>query len=263
MACLTLVALLASCKKDVEPKISATAGPGTTIYAGETVTVGFAATGQNLTKIEMNASQNGIVLYNHSTTITSADSYNYTHTFTVNAAGTVTITGIVTDAKGNTASTNFDITCNEKPNAKFVGKYEGEALVTGNFDINVSGMDPMHEDFTDRPFATVVEMTEGDEMTKVNAAITLNDQTNTVVGTVDGNKVVFEAINDTYTMNYEYQGFSIPIELDMTYNIVGTLVDGQLQLSGTCKGSGDINMFVISGTFEMEGTVGGSLTKTE
>lgn len=268
MVCLAALALLASCKKDVQPTISVFSGSeyvsqNAEVYSGDQITVGFNVTGKDLTQIVMNAEQNGTVLYTHTETISNESSYFYSKTFTIEANGTVSISGTVTDAKGNTASTSFDITCNEKPNAKFVGHYEGDALISGTYDINMTNMDPMHEDFEDQPFVTVLDIAAGDNNNEVLATVTINDQTNTVKGTVDGNKVSFEAINDTYTMHSNYNGMNIDIPLDMTYNIIGTLNEGMLDLEGDCKGNGDISLFFFTGTIEMEGTVGGSLTKTE
>lgn len=268
MACCIGLMFFASCKKEIQPTISIAtgsnyAGPNTELFAGDPVTVGFSVTGEKLTRIEMNVSQSGTVLYTDAQSIENADTYLYAHSFIIDAVGTVTISGIVTDAKGHTAMTSFDILCYEKPNAKFVGHYEGDALVNGSYDIEVTNMDPMHEDLVDRPFPAILEIVAGEEMDEVTASITINDQTNTVNGTVDGNKVVFEAINAVYSMNYEYQGFNIPITINMTYNITGTLNDGKLDLSGNCSGNGDINLFIITGTIALEGTVGGSLNKTE
>ena len=268
MACCIGLMFFASCKKDVQPTINIAtggnyAGPNTEVFSGDPVTVGFSATGENLTKIEMTASQNGIVMYSDAQNIDNAASYLYAHNFELEAVGTVTITGIVTDAKGHTATTSFDINYYEKPNAKFVGNYEGDALVNGTYDINVTNMDPIHDVMTDQPFPTILYIEAGEENDEVIATVTINEQTNTVVGTVNGYQVTFEAINDTYTMLYETNGFTVPITLDMTYNIVGTLNDDKLDLEGTCKGNGEFNMFVISGTIDMEGTVGGSLDKKE
>ena len=268
LACCIGLMFFASCKKDIQPTITTISDPGfvtpnSEVYAGDEITVGFTVTGENLTKIVMSADQNGTALYMDTQAIANESSFIYTKTFTLDATGTVIIGGTVTDAKGHTATVSFNILCNEKPNAKFVGKYEGNTLITGSYDINVNGMDPMHEDLTDQPFPVIVTMVAGDNNDEVMATITIHDQENTVKGTIDGNKVILEAINDTYTMHYEYQGFDIPISMDMTYNIVGTLNDGMLDLDGNCKGSGDFNMFIVSGTIEMEGTVGGSLTKTE
>lgn len=268
MACLVALALLASCKKEVEPTINIAtgtnyAGPNTELFSGDPITVGFSVAGENLTLIEMNASQNGTILYTDTQNIDATDSYLYTHNFSIDAIGTVTISGTVTDAKGHKATTSFDIICYEKPNAKFVGHYEGDALITGSYDINLSNMDPMHEDFENKPVAVISDVSAGDNMNEVTATVIINEQTNTMNGIVEGNKVVFEAIHDTYTMNYEYQGFTIPVTLDVTYTITGTLNNGVLDLEGDCKGSGDVNLFFFSGTMEMESTVGGSLNKTE
>lgn len=268
MACCIGLMFFASCKKDVQPTINIAtggnyAGPNTEVFSEDPVTVGFSATGENLIKIEINASQNGVIMYSDAQSIDNAPSYLYVHNFELEAVGTVTFTGIVTDAKGHTATTSFDITYYEKPNAKFVGHYEGDALVNGTYDITVTNMEPIHDNMTDQPFPTILDIEAGEENDEVVATVKISDQTNTVVGTVDGHKVTFEAINDTYTMTYETNGFSIPITLNMTYNIIGTLNEGALDLEGTCKGNGDFNMFVISGNIELEGTVGGSLTKGE
>ena len=268
MACCIGLMLFASCKKNTEPTISIATGsnyvgPNSQLFAGDQITVGFSVTGENLTKIEMKASQNGTVLYTNAQTIENAATYLYAHSFNLDADGTVNISGVVTDAKGQTATESFDIVFYEKPSTKFVGHYEGDALVNGIYDINITNMDPMHDTLVDYPFATLVDITYGETSDEVVATITINEQSNTVKGSIDGNKVIFEAINDLYTMNFDYSGVNIPINLDMTYNIIGTLNNGMLELEGTCKGSGEFNMFIVSGTIELEGSVGGSLTKTE
>lgn len=268
MACCIGLMLFASCKKDTQPNINVAtgsnyAGPNTEVFSGDQITVGFSATGVNLTKIEMSATQNGTVLLTDAQNIDNQASYLYTHSFTIDATGTVTISGTVTDAKGNTANASFDIICFEKPNAKFVGHYEGDALINGICDINITNLDPIHDTLIDQPFPTIVDIEEGEETNEVMATVNINDQTNTVKGTVEGNKVFFEAINDTYTLHYDYNGMDIPIDLNMTYNITGTLNNGKLDLEGTCKGDGEIHMFIINGTIELDGVVGGSLTKTE
>lgn len=262
LACCIGLMFFASCKKG-EPTISIATGTqyvsqDTQVFSGDQITVGFSTTGENLTKIEMNAAQNGTVLYTDTQSIDNQSAFLYAHNFIIEAIGTVTITGIVTDAQGRTATKSFDIVCYEKPNAKFIGRYEGDALITGSYDAEISNMDPMHEDFVDQPFATVVDMASGDNINEVLATIVIEEQSNTVKGTVDGDKVTFEGINTTYNMTY--QGVSVP--LDMTYNIVGTLNNGKLDLEGDCQGSGEFNFYIVSGTVKIEGTIGGSLDKT-
>lgn len=269
MVCLAGLALLASCKKDIQPTITLVSSPGyvsqnSEVYSGDEIAVGFNVTGEKLTKIVLSADQNGTMLYMDTEAIANESSFVYTKTFTLDATGTVLIGGTVTDAKGHTATISFNIICNEKPSAKFIGKYEGDALLTGTFNVVPSGMDLIQQEVENEPIPIDLTILEGENANEVIAYVTINEEEeNIVVGTVEGNQVVFEAINTPYSWTYEDNGMSIPITIDMTYNIVGTLNEGILDLQGRCKGNGDFNLFIVSGTIEMEGTIGGSLTKTE
>ena len=269
MACCIGLMLLASCKKDpVAPTINVFNGSGyvtenAQVYSGDEITVGFVASGENLTRIEVSLLESGTVLTTHIEDIQSLASYNYSHTFTVEANGTVTVTGTVTDATGQTATKSFNILVDEKPNAKFVGNYQGNALFTGTMEANIAGMDPMQQEVTDQEMPIVLTITEGATMNEVIAVCKINDQETTATGTVDGDKVSFVVTDVPYTFNYEMNGFTVSPTMIMTYDITGTLVDGQLNLDGTCKGDGEINLFIYNGTIAIDGTIGGSLDKTE
>lgn len=254
LACLIGLAMLASCKKDEEPEkdptkptISAVSANYDEVYSGDEVTVGFTTTGENLTKVEMSASLNGEVIYSHSASIDKVSNYNYSHTFTVEGAGIVTISGTVTDEAGQTATASFDFTSLEKPNAKFVGHYEGDALFTGTANITFPAQQQL--DLENESLATILDIVAGDNMNEVKATVVIGEQTSTANGVVDNEKVVFEAISSTYTI------YNFPI--DMTYNIKGMLNGSELILEGDCTGNG------MGGTITVQGTIGGSLTKTE
>ena len=267
MACCIGLMLFASCKKDIQPTLTVISDPGyisqgSEVFTGDQLLVGFNMTGESLVQIMMIAEQNGNAIYTYSQPLENVADYSFSKTFTLDATGTVTVRGTVTDAKGHTATKSFDIHMNEKPNAKFVGHYEGNILFSGTANLNVSGMDPMSETLTNEPFPTIVDVVPGESIIEVKATITLNGQQSTVKGTVEGNKVVFEAVNDSFTYTYDYQGFSIPIPLDMTYAITGLLNDNQLGIEGSCRGNGNISLLIYSGTVDMEGTLGGSLNKT-
>lgn len=267
MACCIGLMLFASCKKDVQPTLTVISDPGyinqgSEVFTGDQLLVGFNMTGESLVQIMMIAEQNGNAIFTYSQPLENVANYSFSKTFTLDAIGTVTIRGTVTDAKGHSATKSFDIHMNEKPNAKFVGHYEGNILFSGTANLNVSGMDPMSETLTNEPFPTVVDVVPGESIIEVKVTITINSQQNEVKGTVEGNKVVLEAVNDTFVYTYEYQSLSIPIPLDMTYAITGLLNDNQLGIEGTCRGNGEINLLIYSGTIDMEGTLGGSLNKT-
>ena len=267
LACCIGLMLFASCKKDpVAPTISIITDAGyvtenAQIYSGDIIKVGFNATGEKLTKIEITLTQNGTVINSSQATIENQTSFSHTAAFTVEATGTVTVTGTVTDANGLTASKNYDINYNEKPNAKFIGHYEGNALATGSYQAEVSGLEPVQQEFTDREVPVILDIAAGDDINKIVATCTIDDRTMTALGTVEGDKITFETINDVITFDYDLGIMVIHPEINVTYSIVSTLVDGQLNLEGNCTGNGVMNYGFFSGTINLEATVGGSLNK--
>ena len=266
LACCIGLMLFASCKKDpIAPTINIFAGEGCVtenaqLYSGDEIMVGFQVTGEKLTNIEVLISQNGIQLASDSESI-DAEVYTYLNKFTIDATGIVNIKGTITDAAGQTATKSFNIVYEEKPNAKFIGRYEGNALSSGTMHANINGMEPIEQEFTDREMPVVLELEAGADMNEVVGTCTFEDRTVDCKGTVDGNVVTFEAINDVITFNYDFNGFNVSPQLNVTYNIKGTLNDNQLMLDGNCTGNGNINLFIYNGTVDMEASVGGSLTK--
>lgn len=262
VCCIGLM-FFASCKKDpIAPTINAVTS-NAELYSGDEITVGFQATGEKLVQIEVTLSQNGTTLTTHSESIGNLATYTYTHNFTIEATGTVNVRGTVTDAAGQTATKDFNIIYKEKPNAKFIGHYEGEALATGHYDANLSNFEPIHEEFENRPITVTLDLVEGENMNEVIGTCTIDDRTMTATGTIDGDKVTFEAIDDIITINYDVSGFTVKPQVAMTYAVTGTLTNGQLALGGTFEGSGEIHAIFISGDLTMNGSIGGALNKIQ
>ena len=267
LACCIGLMLFASCKKDpVAPTISVITDTGyvtenAQIFSGNIIKVGFNATGEKLTKIEITLAQNGTVINSSQATIESLASFSHTAAFTVEATGTVTITGIVTDANGLTASKSFNILFNEKPNAKFIGHYEGDALFTGKMKAEVAGVDPIEQEVTDRAIPVILDLRDGETLTEVIGTCKINDQEMELKGTIDGNTVTFEAVSTTVTINYEMDEYSIPLSMTVTYSVTGMLDNETLTLNGNCNGAGEIHILIYNGTTSIEGTIGGSLVK--
>lgn len=272
LACCIGLMLFASCKKDpVAPTIDIQKGEGfvyenAQVYSGDQIMVGFYCTGESLTKVEIVLSQNGTILDSYIDDCTSQKNepvppYHCEHSFTIDATGTVNIKGTVTDANGLTASKAFDIQFNEKPNAKFIGHYEGDALFTGIMKAEISGFDPIEQEVTDKDVPVVLELRSGETMTEVIGNCKINDQDMELKGTVEGNKVTFEAVNTTVSYNYDMNGFNIPVDVNITYAVTGTLDNETLTLSGTCNGGGEIHLLIYNGTTSIDGTIGGSLVK--
>ena len=269
IACCIGLMLFASCKKDpVAPTITAIQGEGyvaenAQLYSGTEIQVGFTATGENLTKMEITLTKDGSTIASEAQDIEKQPTYAFSKSFTIDASiiGTITVTGIVTDATGQTATKSFNIVCNEKPNAKFLGSYQGNAYFTGTMEASIAGMEPMHQDVTDQEMPITLTVTEGATMNEVICKI--NDQEETAVGTVEGDKVSIVLTDLPYTFDYDMNGFSISPTLIMNLNLTATLAEGQLTLEGTCNGDGEVNVLIYTGTMAIDGTISGSLTKTE
>lgn len=268
MACLVVIALLASCKKSVQPTITLIQAEGyltenAQVYADDDVLIGFVATGEKLTHIETTITQDGNIIGSYPEEIGEKDTYTSSCHLTIEVTGTVTITGTVTDAKGQTASTSFNIICNEKPNAKFVGHYEGNALLNGSIALVSNGQNMFENQLTDEPLSVVLDLRAGNTIYEVVGTCSINDQVENVTGTVSDNTVTFEAIDDVFSMDIPYNGMVLSPEINITYDIVGTLEGNELKLNGNCQGEGEINLFIIAGDLKLDTTIGGSLTKTE
>lgn len=269
MACCIGLMLLASCKKEVKPTLNVFAGPGyasqgTELYSGDDITVGFTATGKDLVQFVMTATNNGNVIYTNTETIGNEANYNYSNTFTLETEGTVTISGTITDAAGNTATTSFDVIYNEKPNAKFLGHYEGTALLNGTINLQQNGQSTFSNEINDYEVSIVMQIEPGMTVYEVVGSITIHEQTQDIKGLVDGNIVTFEGFNDVFSMNIPVGGFSVNPTINTTYNIIGTLEGNILNLNGERTGDGEFNIpFVGSGDIYLDTTISGKLDKTE
>ena len=264
IACCIGLMLLASCKKNIAPTITLFQGEGyltenAQIYATDEVSIGFVVTGEKLTKLETTVTKNGTFVCSYPIYIEETNTYTGTFHISLEVTGTVTITGTVTDATGQTASTSFNIIVNEKPNAKFIGHYEGNALATGSMETEMIGMEePFQDEFTDREVPVVLDLYAGENINEVIGSCKFDDRTVECMGVVEGNVVTFEATNEAVTFDYDINGFNISLNLNMNYSIKGTLTtDGKLAINGTYSGEGS-NMFV---SIKIDTTIDGSLNK--
>ena len=263
--------LQAGCKKDPvtppPPTIDIYEGEGCVtenaqVYSGDEIYVGFMGTGENLTQIEIVLSQNGTILASHLHSWESpTNNFNITQNFAINTSGTVTVTGTVTDAVGQTAAKSFNIIYCEKPIAKFLGDYDGTALMNGTLIIEIPGMEPIQQEFTNQEYPVHVGIVEGENDNEVVAECHVNDRVFTATGTVDGDKIIANDIHETITLNYEYNGMTLSPEINIVYNLTATLDGNVMTFEGTYEGSGDITILIFTGTISLDGTFGGSLNK--
>jgi hypothetical protein len=268
MACCIGLLLLAGCKKKVAPTITVFQGEGyltenAQVYANENVKLGFVATGEKLVELETIITKDGILISRSTESIEGQPS-SYTSSTNISFidTGTMTVMATVTDANGLTASTSYNFDCIEKPYEKFLGNYEGNALFSGNMEVNMDGVDPMQQEVTEHEVPVSVVISGGPAVDEVIILLQMDNQEMELAGKVDGNMITCEADHVSYSFNYDLGGgFNVTPEMDVSYIVKATLDGNQLMIDGTCIGSGEVHVLIYNGTISVDGIIGGSLNK--
>lgn len=268
MACCIGLLLLAGCKKKVAPTITVFQGEGyltenAQVYANENVKLGFVATGEKLVELETIITKDGILISRSTESIEGQPS-SYTSSTNISFidTGTMTVMATVTDANGLTASTSYNFDCIEKPYEKFLGNYEGNALFSGNMEVNMDGVDPMQQEVTEHEVPVSVVISGGPAVDEVIILLQMDNQEMELAGKVDGNVITCEADHVSYSFNYDLGGgFNVTPEMDVSYIVKATLEGNQLMIDGTCTGSGEVHVLIYNGTISVDGIIGGSLNK--
>ncbi len=142
--------------------------------------------------------------------------------------------------------------CNkEKPNQKFVGNYQGD--VTANFTITALGqvlpMDPVEMPMT-------MNITAGTNDDEIVAICTIQEETRTLNGTVNGDAVDFSPL----VINEDIEGSQVNITIDLDGNKVN---ENTLNVGGSISGDGNIitDDIPMPIPVTMTGTASGVLNK--
>lgn len=237
---------------------------GNGVLIGQPFNVGFKASGQNLTRLEVNILQNGNVIASHFEDIENSDIYNYSHSFEVSTAGPMNVQGIIKDAAGHSVSTDFTITAfEENPSAAFLGHYEGEVFFNGNYIITANILqDPITDELPNDPIPMGIELEQGDNICEVIGTCHIEDQPFSLKGVVNGNTITFESFDDVISYEFNLGGNLFNPQITATYNLTATLEDGILYIEGTCNGQSSISYaYIITGNIALESTMNGSLNK--
>ena len=143
----------------------------------------------------------------------------------------------------------------EKPYEKFIGNYNGSALVKGTLSIG-SGGTSLTQDI-EQTFPMLISLSAGDADDKLVLTYTPEDQqeTFTAIGTIKDDKVVFDPIQ----IEQVIEGSVV----NLTLNLNGALAGSIFALNGTFNGSGNLT---ISGQplpipFTATGTINANLNK--
>lgn len=143
----------------------------------------------------------------------------------------------------------------EKPYEKFVGNYNGSALVNGTVTIG-SGSTTLNKDI-EQTFPMTMSLSAGEADNKLVLTYIPDEQqeTFTATGTITNDKVVFDPIQ----VNQVIEGSAI----DITLNLEGTLTGNIFAMNGTFNGDGNVSIAgqIIPIPFTTTGTVTANLNK--
>ena len=143
----------------------------------------------------------------------------------------------------------------EKPYEKFLGNYNGSALVNGTVTIG-SGSTTLNKDI-EQTFPMTISLSAGEADNKLVLTYIPDEQqeTFTATGTITNDKVVFDPIQ----VNQVIEGSAI----DITLNLNGTLTGNIFAMNGTFNGDGNVSIAgqLIPIPFTTTGTVTANLNK--
>lgn len=143
----------------------------------------------------------------------------------------------------------------EKPYEKFIGSYNGSALVSGTISIG-SGGTSLNQDI-EQAIPMAIGLSAGDADNRLVLTYTPDGQeeTFTATGTITDEKVVFDPIQ----IEQEIEGTLV----DVTLNLNGALNGNIFALNGTFNGSGNIIIMEqpLPFPFSVTGTISANLNK--
>lgn len=144
----------------------------------------------------------------------------------------------------------------EKPYEKFIGSYEGSALLRGTVSFNMGSMGSFVQDI-ENTFPMDITLSAGNADNKLVMTYTPDDQseTYTATGTITDDQVVFDPIE----VEQEIEGALISLTLDLE----GTLSGNIFALSGTFNGDGNLTIadYPLPIPYSVTGTVSANLDK--
>ena len=261
--------LATGCKKDptpeptptyAEPTLTLMVGEnyladGDEIVAGTPFTIGLTGTGETVAKLTVSFMvdneyvQEKTIQYNNPTTI------QYTEDLTFDGIGDVTMTAVLTDTQGKTATVtvNFSIVAGAANN--FEGTYSGPAILNGTAEIQGMASYTLPADTSS--LTVEISLVDGDQY---EGRFFYNEEEYVTMGTLSDGVLVFEpferviVVEDSFSLN-----------LTLTFNFEAVKVDEALKVNSAVIGTGTVTIpgMPLEMPCTFDGSMEGVLDKTE
>lgn len=182
----------------------------------------------------------------------------YEFSFVTETPATYIITATITDIAGGVQVAAVVVDCVE-PVPQGIGCFGGSMTISGHLTSNsVTGMPTYDENIEIRDITIFITMGFVQEDNRVPTTIEINGNPVTLYGTIDGNTIVF----DEFYFNWMLSLFT-DVPMQFRANMIGTLENNILSLSGTANGTGETLVMFATFSAEVDGTVSGDLEKME
>jgi hypothetical protein len=212
-------------------------------------------------KVAYEDSESGECIVNQLIDINDPTGGTYSATFTPNAAEDAfyVITVTVTDEAGKANFAYLSVHYANPVNGS-MGVYEGAMNISGHLtsnEIQNVGSFDMDTTFNDIPVEIRLDDLGNNQ---VSAEVKIEDRLAVVYGTINNDVITFN--NFTFSKDIELGGaVTIPVTLNFSMDMIGTISGSMLILSGEANGHGESQVLVAIVRIDMDGTIDGTLTE--
>lgn len=264
--------LLTGCKKDPTPEptpepsyadptlVLATGADcvaeGDEIFAGTYFGIGLTGTGETIAKLVVTFKAGEEVVYENTKEYEGETIVQYTNILSLNSIGDITMTAVLTDTQGKTATVtlHFKVVA-PIVTSDFAGTYSGPAVLNGTAEVQGMASYTLPAD-TSTLTVQITPIEEGN----YEGRFVYIDEEYVTTGTLQGDMLVFEpfdreiVIQDAFNLN-----------LTLTFNIEAKKIEDRLNVSSIVTGTGTLSLtgMPIEMPCSFNGDMQGDLDKTE
>ena len=200
----------------------------------------------------------GATVFNENPEFTDANGENYFEfSFTPEVASTYLVTATITDAAGKANVATVTVDC-VMPVIEGLGTFTGIINITGHVATNDVVGYAYDDDYNMEELATTLTLGAIDENGRVSATLDIDGTPVTLYGTMgeDNVTITFDEFHFNKTIT-----ITVDVNIDLVMNMVGTLENDVITLTGTAVGAGSTQVLIVVVQANYQGTIDGTLEK--
>ena len=263
--------LLTGCKKDPTPEPTPTyadptltlttsstgmVGEGDEIVAGTAFAVAFTGTGETVAKLEITIKADDEVVFEDTKEYDNETIIQYAEVLTLNTIGDITMTAVLTDTQGKTATVTVHFKIIASSTTGIEGTYSGPAVLNGVAEVQGLASYTMPAD-TSMLTVTITHI----EADRYEGRFVYENEEHVTTGILRGDELDFEPFDREIEVLQE----AFNLNLTLTFNFEAKCIEDLLNVHAVVTGTGNIVIpgMPIAMPCSFNGDVSGNLEKTE